>query len=305
MTSTSATPAAQNDAPQAPAAQAPAAANTAAPTVIEAARTAHAAWRTRRLEQLVAPLGNLALVETRWLPNGQRLTAEEAASGTADTVTATTLQRTNLDTGEPEYGVRLWDAQSPAIRAFDTVGAFDFDPSWVIEAEFTPVAEDRTIPFEHIRDNGGTRDLVVPGDIRFAKDGVDYTMSAFDDDGTLLLVFGDETNHRTGDGASYGSGRFLFVQRIGSGAGSAVGSGVGNQAGNGAATGDDAVDSGSNGFGEAGRVLLDFNQAFVPPCGFSVQYNCPMPPAQNRFAGPVEAGEQTAVFRDGFDIYTV
>ncbi|MFZ4895328.1 DUF1684 domain-containing protein [Plantibacter sp. Mn2098] len=252
-------------------------ANTVDPaSVVDAARAAHAAWRAGRLAQVVSPLGNLALVETRWLPDGEQLSAEEAVAGQVPTVTATTLQRTNLDTGAPEYGIRLWDTDSAAIRAFDTIGLFDFDPSWVVEAEFTPVSEDRTVPFEHIRDNGGTRDLVVPGDIRFTKDGVDYVMSAFEDDGTLLLVFGDETNHRTGDGASYGSGRFLFVQRIGAG-----------------------------GFGEAGTVVLDFNQAFVPPCGFSAQYNCPLPPAQNRFTGPVEAGEQTVRFTGDFDIYTV
>lgn len=49
------------------------------------------------------------------------------------------------------------------------------------------------------------------------------------------------------------------------------------------------------------RVVLDFNQAFVPPCGFSDQYNCPMPPRQNRFHLPVEAGEKLPVFRDGSD----
>jgi uncharacterized protein (DUF1684 family) len=47
-------------------------------------------------------------------------------------------------------------------------------------------------------------------------------------------------------------------------------------------------------------VRLDFNRAFVPPCGFSDQYNCPMPPRQNRFHLPVEAGEKLPVFRAGF-----
>ncbi len=39
----------------------------------------------------------------------------------------------------------------------------------MIEATFTPVSGERTIPFEHIRDNGLTRDLVVPGDITFER----------------------------------------------------------------------------------------------------------------------------------------
>jgi len=220
------------------------------------------AWRAERRRALTSPTGNLALVETRWLPAGERPDAEVARVGLPDSVTVTTLQRTDLVTGEPEHGLRFWDADAPAIRHFDQVDAFPYDTAWVLEATYTPVPGARRVPFEHIRDNGGTRDLVVPGDITLTVDGRDYTLSAFDDDGTLLLVFGDPTNGDT----TYGAGRFLFVRR----------------------TGDDH------------RVLLDFNRAFVPPCGFSDQYNCPMPPRQNRFHLPVEAGEQRPVFRDGF-----
>ena len=240
----------------------------------------YTAWRNARLTGVVSATGNLALVETRWLPAAAD-PAEEFARATAEapaTVTVTALTRSDLDTGEPEHGLRFWDSASPAIRAFDTVSAFDYDPDWVIEAQFTPVSGDRTIPFEHIRDNGGSRELVVPGDITFSRDGVDYSLSAFDDDGTLLLVFGDATNRLDGDTGTYSSGRFLFVQR--------------------------SADQ-STGFGDAGPVTLDFNRAFVPPCGFSVQYNCPMPPAQNRFAGSVEAGERNVEFSGGFDIYTL
>lgn len=49
-------------------------------------------------------------------------------------------------------------------------------------------------------------------------------------------------------------------------------------------------------------VTLDFNRAFVPPCGFSVQYNCPLPPPQNRLHLPVPAGEKLPVFLDGHTI---
>jgi uncharacterized protein (DUF1684 family) len=267
---------------------------TASP--IADAPAAHAAWRSSRLSAVTSATGNLALVETRWLQPGPAagsaaagsvtgsVTAEEFARAEFDravaaappTVTVTSLSRSNLDTGEPEFGLRFWDSESAAIRAFDTVTAFDYDPEWVIEATFTPVSGDRTIPFEHIRDNGGSRELVVPGDITFSRDGVDYSLGAFDDDGTLLLVFGDATNRLTGETSTYSSGRFLRVERP-----------------------DGA------GFGDAGPVTLDFNRAFVPPCGFSVQYNCPMPPAQNRFAVPVEAGEREVVFADGFDIYSL
>jgi uncharacterized protein (DUF1684 family) len=250
------------------------------PADLQSARAAHTAWHEERLRSVTAPTGNLSLVETRWFPKGT--TAGEAAAlveteraSASDGITVTALQRREITTGEPEFGLRVWDADAPAIRAFETVDTFPYDPSWVIEAEFTPVSTERTVPFEHIRDAGGTRELVVPGDISFERDGQRFTLAAFDDGGDLLLVFGDPTNGADGDTGTYGSGRFLFVER------------------------DD-----EGGFGDAGPVRLDFNRAFVPPCGFSAQYNCPMPPPQNRLPWPVLAGERTVRFRDGFDIYT-
>ncbi len=232
-----------------------------APT-IESARAGWDSWRAGRLSSVAAPTGNLSLIETRWLGPAPQPSTADALAGQPDTVTVSTLQRRDIDTGAPEHGIRLWDANSPAIQHFVTTTAFPFNPDWVIEATFTPVAGDRVVPFEHLRDNGGTRDLVVPGDITFTLDGTDYALHAFDDEGTLLLVFGDPTNGKQ----TYGGGRFLFVHR----------------------------EPGSE------RVVLDFNRAFVPPCGFSAHYNCPLPPRQNRFAVPVTAGEQLPVFRDGF-----
>jgi uncharacterized protein (DUF1684 family) len=259
------------------------------PTTVSPRADAQAAfdeWRLARHAAVTSATGNLSLVETRWLPATVDADAEFklATATAASTVTITRLTRQNLDTGEPEHGLRSWDAASPAIDAFDTVTAFEYNPDWVIEAQFTPVSSERTIPFEHIRDNGGSRELVVPGDITFNRDGVDYTLSAFDDDGTLLLVFGDTTNRATDDTATYSSGRFLFVQRAES-------------------EDEDGVDDEE--FGTAGAVTLDFNRAFVPPCGFSVQYNCPLPPASNRFALPIEAGERQVTFTGDFDIYTL
>jgi uncharacterized protein (DUF1684 family) len=210
-------------------------------------------WRADRLTKVTAPEGNLALVETIW------------GADLADHPGAVPIERHDLRTGGVERGVRRFDADSPAIRHFVTIDAYAYDPAWVIEARFVVRNPPRMVPFEHLRDNGLTRDLAVPGDILFTLDGVDYAFDAFDDEGTLLLVFGDETNGDT----TYGAGRFLIVPRE---------------------PGDD-------------RVVLDFNRAFVPPCGFSGQYNCPMPPRQNRFRRAVAAGEKLPVFRDGFQVH--
>ena len=228
----------------------------------------HARWQASRHAAVTSATGNLALVETRWTGEPADLAAARDAAPAS--VEVTPVRRADIANGGTEHGLRVWDAASPAIRAFERIDTYEHDPSWVVSGRFVPVAEDRTVPFEHIRDNGGTRDLVVPGDILVTVSGREYTLAAFDDGGKLLLVFADETNGTE----TYGAGRFLHVRR----------------------------EAGATP-GEPGPVVLDFNRAFVPPCGFSAQYNCPLPPAANRFPLPIRAGEKRVVFRDGFDIY--
>ena len=235
-------------------------------TDAEQGRTSHDEWRRQRQESLTAPTGNLALIETRWYAPGTEIPAEDLTDAGSDTVTVTTLTRTDLDSGLPQQGLRRWDSASEAIRAFEGVATYDYDPAWVIGAEYAPGESGRTVPFEHLRDNGRTRELAVPGVITATIAGTEYRLNAFDDGGVLLLVFGDPTN----GAESYASGRFLFVER--------------------------AADD----FGAAGPVTLDFNRAFVPPCGFSDQYNCPLPPASNHIAVPVRAGEKLPRFAPGF-----
>ena len=76
----------------------------------------------------------------------------------------------------------------------------------------------------------------------------------------LQIVFADETN----DSETYSVGRFLFV--------------VPNP---------------------DGTVTLDFNLAVLPPCAFSYNFNCPIPPKQNRLPFPIRAGEKNPVTSTG------
>ncbi|MDQ1589073.1 MAG: uncharacterized protein QOJ77_2238, partial [Microbacteriaceae bacterium] len=48
-----------------------------------------------------------------------------------------------------------------------------------------------------------------------------------------------------------------------------------------------------------GTIILDFNRAVLPPCAFSYAFNCPMPPKQNRFTVPIEAGEKNVLNKAG------
>ncbi len=158
------------------------------------------------------------------------------------------------------YALRVWDADSEAIRDFGGIDAFPYNPDWVVRASFTPLDEVKAVGFEHVKDDGRTRERVIPADITFEKDGVSYTLAAYWDEHKLLLVFGDATN---GD-STYGVGRFLKVLP-----------------------------------NDDGTITLDFNRAYLPPCAFSYHFNCPIPPKQNRFAVPIEAGEKNVLARTG------
>ncbi len=159
-----------------------------------------------------------------------------------------------------EYALRVWDANSDGIREFERIDAFPFDPDWVIEATFVPNDDGATIGIEHLKDEGKTRNKVVPGDIVFERGGTTYRIAAFHEGSALLLVFADTT---TGD-STYAVGRFLMVAPRADGA-----------------------------------ITLDFNRAFLPPCAFSQSFNCPMPPPQNRFRFAIEAGEKNVLNRSG------
>jgi uncharacterized protein (DUF1684 family) len=262
-----------------------------------------ARYRARREQAVTAPQGNLALVNTQWitgdpdseqtiwgvpglwspLPTGEsglKVTAAAADKIVVDgeLVDGSAIVRgkndpnpSAIDFGEGVtgfviasedggYALRVWDANSEAIQEFGSIDAFPFNREWIITAAFTPIEGGKTVGFEHLKDDGATREMVVPGEITFTKDGVDYNLAAFKAGRALQLVFADSTNGES----TYSVGRFLFV--------------VPN---------------------DDGTVTLDFNLAVLPPCAFSYNFNCPLPPAQNRFAVPIEAGEKNVLNKQG------
>jgi len=158
------------------------------------------------------------------------------------------------------YALRVFDAHSEAIENFGGIDAFPYNPDWVITASWSENPAGTTMGFEHLKDEGKTREEVIPGRITFTRDGVDYDLAAFKSGRALQLVFADATSGES----TYSVGRFLFV----------------------APNAD-------------GTITLDFNRAVLPPCAFSYAFNCPMPPKQNRFAVPIEAGEKNALAKDG------
>lgn len=256
-------------------------------------------FHTRRERMVASPLGSLALVNTQWvdseqpiygvpgvwapLPAGEsgllvRATAADGivvdgvlvdgeaivrgkdADSPSEIRFSDTVSGFVIASEQGNYALRVWDARSEAIGEFGSIDRFPYNPDWVITADFTELPDGTTVGFEHLKDNGATREFVVPGEIRFTRDGVDYNLAAFKSGNRLQLVYADATN---GD-STYSVGRFLYVTP-----------------------------------NDDGTITLDFNRGELPPCAFSYNFNCPMPPRQNRFAVPIEAGEKNVLKQDG------
>lgn len=234
-------------------------------------------FRANRVTEVTAPRGALALVLTQWDQPGEAVADDATAlSGFPDTAVLTRLSRPHIDTGDMQHGFRVWQHDSPAANAFEGISAYEYDPNWVINGRFEFVDADRVVPFEHLRDGGAQRRHAVSGDLVFTHEGTEYRVEALDtvlpSGPGLQLVFADKTN----GAETYGAGRFLYVQLPDLGR---------------------ALKA-----GDVLAVTLDFNTAEIPPCGFSNQMNCPLPPLRNRLPFPIRAGEKKVQYADGFSL---
>lgn len=150
-------------------------------------------------------------------------------------------------------GLRVRDPESPWRKSFTAPHSFPYAPSWRIEGRFEPFASPRTLRVPSRI--GGTQDFPSPGSLVFSHAGKEYRLEVAVEPGETdyFVMFRDQTAGKT----TYGSGRFLYVS---------------------------PPDS-------TGRVILDFNRAYTPPCGFTPFATCPLPPPQNRLPFPIPAGE--------------
>ena len=247
-------------------------------------------WHEHRMETVSGPYGPLALAGTHWLEDytdGQLpdipgvwvvggdvvvLTATAADGLTVDGKPFTGSVRLGADTGpvgtarvglgerrlvvlvrEGVWGVRDYDPDSAARRAFPGVEVTPYDPRWSVPGRFTPYDARRTVRVDAV--DGVERGLGLAGELAFRLDGLEATLQvAVQGDGKLWAVFADSTS---GDG-SY---RFRFLYPA-------------------------APDA-------EGRATVDFNRAVLPPCAFADHFICPFPPPGNTLGLAVGAGERT------------
>jgi uncharacterized protein len=99
---------------------------------------------------------------------------------------------------------------------------------------------------------GQTEPTPSPGYLVFTWNGAEVHLNPVQADKSLFIIFRDQTSGKT----TYGAGRFLDTEMP-----------------------------------KDGTVVLDFNQAYNPPCAFTPYATCPLPPPENRLPVAIEAGE--------------
>lgn len=263
-----------------------------------------AEWRAWRHDQLVRPDGWLSLIGLYWLEPGLRsfgagaqadlrVTREDAPEilgvfeVAEDSVRFEPAEEVAVRAGEEPFaggtvwtaeenaeaielshgtltwlviardgrlGVRLRDADSTLLREFIGAQYYPLAPEWRLDGTFETHHPPKVIQVPSIL--GTIGDVDSPGTAVFTVDGTEYRLDLWkdsDDPANFFTAFADESNADT----TYGGGRFLWI---------------------------DAPD-------EHGRIEVDFNRSYNPPCAFTPYSTCPLPPTQNRLPLRIEAGE--------------
>jgi uncharacterized protein (DUF1684 family) len=100
---------------------------------------------------------------------------------------------------------------------------------------------------------GDTTKRPSPGYVVFTLDGKECRLHPVSSNGELFFIFRDLTAGKE----TYGGGRFLYAEGP-----------------------------------KDGKVILDFNVAYNPPCALNPYTTCPLPPLQNHLSVQIAAGEK-------------
>jgi len=155
-----------------------------------------------------------------------------------------------------KYGIRLRDFKHPRLEELDHIPSYPIQTGYVVEGTLKPFSEPRTMTVATPVE-GFTEEYQCPGELHFKINKRDLVLYPFRSGESYFLVIADETTGLD----TYGAGRFMYA----------------------------TPDS-------TGRIILDFNKAYNPPCAFSPFATCPMPPRENFLPVAIEAGEKSVHF---------
>jgi len=150
-------------------------------------------------------------------------------------------------------GVRLKDLNSEAARNYAGPIFFPLDMTYRITGTFVASDGKKTVDVPNVL--GDVTPTPIAGEVHFKLNGQDLTLTALSGDPTkgLSFVMGDLSSKTD----TYPGGRFLDT--------------------------DPVVD---------GKVVLDFNRAYNPPCAVTPYATCPLAPKENRLPVAIAAGEK-------------
>jgi uncharacterized protein len=152
----------------------------------------------------------------------------------------------------PRLAIRVRDQNAPLRKNFAGLKWYPANPAVKVIGQFTPLTTARTVMAPNIL--GDLEPFTVAGNVALTIGGKPANMEAWKSGNQLWFVFRDLTSADT----TYQSARFLYTDMP----------------------------------GPDGRLVMDFNRARNPPCAYNQWTTCPLPPAANKLAVRIEAGEK-------------
>jgi uncharacterized protein len=260
------------------------------------------AWRDQRVERLKSPTGWLSLVGLEWLKpgtnklgsakdndiiiakapahlgsiewNGDKVSIALDAGSAAliddkplanaellddshekpTTISFDTVSFYLIDRAGGKKGLRIKDSEAKSRVGFLGIDYYPIDPSWRVEARWVAFDPPHTLEIPNVI---GTIDkMPVPGKAVFEHDGQSFELLPVletDDAEELFWIIADKTSGKE----TYGAARFIY-----------------------------------SAMPKDGKVVIDFNKAYNPPCAFTPYATCPLAPPENRLGVAVRAGEK-------------
>jgi uncharacterized protein (DUF1684 family) len=148
--------------------------------------------------------------------------------------------------------LRVWDPEGPLARGFKGFTWFPIQGDYRVTGRFIPDAEPRTL--QVVNTFGDLDSFQTQGVVEFTLNGQTLRLRPFTTrPKRFYFVFKDASSGNE----TYGAARFLYA---------------------------DLKDDGT--------TVLDFNQAYNPPCAFNPYTTCPIPLPENRLPLKVLAGER-------------
>ena len=148
--------------------------------------------------------------------------------------------------------LRVRDPNGPLARAFAGFAWFPIDPAYRVIGRFIPDAESRTLPV--MNTFNGVDTYTTEGTIEFQLQGRTLRLRPFTTrPDRFYIVFRDASSGVE----TYEAARFLYADLLAD-----------------------------------GTTVLDFNQAYNPPCAFNKYTTCPLPLKENILPVKVLAGEK-------------